>query len=152
MMLSVIGAWDGVVHGSGCRDWRRVHWAGRRDRSSVHRCCGVHGGCGNWSCVHRGSRDWSAMVGRCRLSSSRLGTSSVGFEVHVMDAGDPSLLLAGLCEEGVELFGVVAEDDWLHEGFLLVEEVFLRECSGEGEHTKECDDGISMHLFFKVKL
>ena len=55
-----------------------------------------------------------------RLGASGLGSGGVGLEVDVVDAGDASLLLAGLGEEFVELLGVVAEEDGLHEGFLEV--------------------------------
>ena len=48
------------------------------------------------------------------------GVRVVRLEVDVVDAGDASLLLAGLGEEFVELLGVVAEEDGLHEGFLEV--------------------------------
>ena len=84
-------------------------------------------------------------VGSCASVRSKR-RSAVGFEVNVMDASDPSLLLAGFSKESVELFGVVAKEDRLHKCFLKVALGHGRTEGEEGEYN-EGEGEISSHLF-----
>ena len=73
----------------------------------------------------------------------------LGREVEFVDARVPGLLLGRFRQERVLLLGGGAEDDWLDEGFLLVEGVF---CSGssreEGDKKNEARSSeVSVHLF-----